>query len=106
MTVEYTYTVDEVWSYPEELNGFSSVVSTVTLNATATDTETNKTAQQSRVVSLPVPAEGADFIEFSDLTEAQVIQFAKGAFGTDRIATLESTLDGLLVSQQPALPWA
>ena len=106
MTVEYTYTVDEIWSYPEELNGFSSVVSTVTLNATATDPETNKTAQQIRVVSLPVPDEGNSFIEFSDLTETQVVQFAKSAFGVDRIATLEATLDSLLVSQQPTLPWA
>jgi|13_taG_2_1085334.scaffolds.fasta_scaffold08101_2 hypothetical protein len=106
MTVKYTYTVDEVWSYPEELNGFSSVVSTVTMNATATDSETNKSAQQTRVVSLPVPAKGASFIQFSDLTEAQVIQFAKNSFGVDRIATLEATLDSLLASQQPTLPWA
>lgn len=106
MTVEYTYTVDEIWSYPEELNGFSSVVSTVTLNATATDLETNKTAQQSRVVSLPVPAEGSSFTEFNGLTEAQVVQLAKSALGVDRIATLEATLGSLLATQQPALPWA
>jgi len=106
MTVEYTYAVADVWSYPEALNGFSVVVSTVTLTATATDSETNKTSQQTRVVSLPVPDEGASFTDFSALTEAQVTQFAKSALGVDRIATLEATLDTLLAPQQPTLPWA
>lgn len=106
MAIQYTYTVDEVWSYPEAVNGFNSVVSTATITVKATDSETNTTSEQTRVVSLPVPDEGASFTEYSALSEAQVVEFAKSALGEDRISTLEETLDNLLASQQPALPWA
>jgi hypothetical protein len=106
MAINYTYTVDKTWVNPEPVNGFSQVVLDVHMTVTATDDVSGETATQKINANLPMPEEGSNFTEFSSLTEAQVIQFAKDALGQGAISTLEEVLTSQLASAQPGLPWA
>ncbi len=58
-----------------------------------------------------LPADASNFIPYSDITQAEAIQWTQDALGADRVAAMEAEVDALIAQaaipqpQPEPLPW-
>jgi len=102
-----TWQIAQIDCVPQE-NVHTNVVRTIHWRALATDGNYN--ASIPGTVTLNPP--GETFTEFADLTEAQVVGWAKAAMGTEQATSIEAALVRMIDNQKnppivtPQLPWA
>lgn len=89
MSVIFTWSVLPNGLRVKEINGNPDTVINVDFKITATDG--THTVDMSNTVELK-PVAGAPFIPFAQLTEQQVIEWAKAAMGADRVTHFEGML--------------
>ena len=85
MTIEYTWKIEQMNSYPEK-DGKQDVVFTVHWRVNGTDGDHNVTSYGSVGVTLDPEA---PFTAYADLTQDQVIGWVKGALGETQAAQIE-----------------
>lgn len=107
MAVTYTWTINEMFSYPTA-DGYSDVVFGV--NYTLSGAEGDYTADIQGSVPLPMP-EGS-FTPYADLTQAQVVGWVQDALGPDQVASMDSQIAQMISEQENPtvvvnpLPWS
>lgn len=107
MAITCTWSIDEMFSYPE-VDGKSDVVFGVAY--TINGDNGSHVASQSAQIPMPLP-EG-DFTPYADLTEDQVVGWVKSQLGADAVAALEAQIAQMIAEQESPsvvvnpLPWA
>lgn len=109
--MDYDWKVTQLRCYPEA-EGKSNVVFSVDLTLTASDTVdgTTYTAWTSHSVGVPLLPD--PWTEYGELTETEVLAWAKDALGADRVAYFETVAADLVRDQITPrevvlpLPWA
>jgi hypothetical protein len=84
MAITYTWTIDEMFTYPN-MDGRENVVFGVSYGLTGTDGA--HTATVSGNIPLPLPDGG--FTAYADLTEDEVAGWVQDALGAERVAEIE-----------------
>ena len=108
MTITKTWAVLQMDAYPE-YEGNADVVFTVHWTLNATDGEHVGSVYGS--VGLTLDPE-ATYVPYADLTEAQVIGWAKDALGEETVTGYEANVAQQIADQinppvvTPALPWS
>lgn len=80
-------------------------------NFTISDTQDGLTGSVTYSVNL-LPPDAANFIPYSEITQAEAIQWTQDALGVDRVAAMEAEVQAQIDAQkiptpQPVpLPWA
>jgi len=103
----YTWSVDRLECYPER-DGHANVVFTVHWRLTAVDGEYNVSGYGSVGLS---HNSSAPFINYADLTQAQVVGWVQAALGAEQITQMEAALANAIAAQinppvvAPPLPW-
>jgi hypothetical protein len=87
MAITYTWTIDEMFTYPQ-MEGKKNVVFGV--NYSLMGMYGDYTASVSG--SLPLPLLEDDFTPYTNLTEAEVVGWVQDALGADKVAELEVSL--------------
>ena len=96
MPATFTWSIPSTGLMTETRNGNADTVTQVRVHVSATDgTHTVDTNQN---VLLPVGAE-ENFIPFSNLTEAQVVEWAKAALPVGQVDRIEAMLTRMLELQ-------
>lgn len=106
MAINYNWTVNEMFAYPQA-DGYEDVVFGVayTVSANEDDYEASQSYQ------IPMPPPDADFTPYSELTQNQVIGWIQSQLGPIGVAAAESQLAQMIAEQQsptvvtPPLPW-
>ena len=107
MAITYTWTINEMFSYPQA-DGYKNVVFGAAYTLTGVDGD--HSASQSGQV--PFPAPDADFTPYADLTQDQVIAWVQQALTPEGVSALESQIAQMINEQiNPTvvvnpLPWA
>ena len=107
MTVTNTWTVVQMDAYPER-DGKTDVVFTVHWTLTGTEAGFVGTAYGTQGVMLDPDA---PFMLYVNLTQEQVVGWAKAAMGAERVAALEASVANQINEQiapsvvTPPLPW-
>lgn len=107
MAVTYTWTINEMFAYPQA-EGYQDVVFGVAYTVAGVDGE--YTASQSYQIPMPLP-EGT-FTPYSELTQDQVVGWVQGQLGPVGVSAAESQIAQMISEQQsptvvtPPLPWA
>lgn len=101
-----TWQIAQVDCVPQE-NAHTNVVRTVHWRVLAT--EDNYNASIPGITTLNPPTDG--FVEFDNLTEAQIVTWIKNTLGTEQVTALEDSLTRMIENQKnppivtPQLPW-
>ena len=85
MAFEYKWTINNIKCY-SNYNGLNNIVKNVTWTFTCTDTDTNTTASVSSHSEFSSP-ETENFIQYSDLTVNNIIDWIKTQFNVDNLKT-------------------
>lgn len=107
MTIEYTWTINEMFAYPE-VEGLQDVVFGVSYTLTGDD----GTHIASQTAQIPMPLPEGDFTPYSELTQNQVVSWVQSQLGNDAVAALEAQIAQMIAEQEspsvvtPPLPWA
>jgi len=88
MAIEFKYKVVELETSPS-LNGISDVITKIKFTVTATDDETNNSAQEQSFIDVPSPNEDK-FIKLGVIVEDDLIGWIKP---TDEAANIELILE-------------
>lgn len=108
MAITNTWSVVQMDAYPE-LDGQTDVVFTVHWQLNGTDGTYNGSVYGSVGVTLD---EGATFVPYADLTQAQVIGWVQDALGEEQVAAYEANVAQQIADQanppvvNPPLPWS
>ena len=108
MAITYAWQIAAVDCYPEH-EGNTDVVFTVHWRLNGADGD--HAAGVYGTVGLTLDPD-AEFTAFADLTEEQVVGWAKDAMGADQVAAHEDNVAGQIAAlidppvTSPALPWA
>jgi hypothetical protein len=107
MAVATTWIVSQMDCYPEK-DGETDVVFTVHWRCNGVDEGFSGTAYGSVAVTY---AAGSPFTPYADLTQDQVVGWAKDALGAAQVATIEANVAAQIEAQKnppvvtPPLPW-
>ena len=108
MTITNTWNVVSLDCYPE-YEGETDVVFSVHWTLVGTDGTYNGSVYGSVGVTLD---EGASFVPYADLTQAQVIGWVQDALGEEQVASYEANVAQQIENQinppvvTPPLPWS
>jgi hypothetical protein len=108
MAITNTWNVQQLDAYPE-LDGETDVVFTVHWTLNGTDGTYNGGVYGSVGVTLD---EGATFVPYASLTQAQVIGWVQDALGEEQVASYEANVAQQIENQinppvvTPPLPWS
>jgi len=111
MNITYNWSIQSM-SCLTSYNGNSNVVTTITYNVVATDTDTSVTIPFFGTVNTHNLQTGVDFIPFENLTEETVVSWAQASLGESQVQTIKDAMSyNLLIKQNPPvgitlLPWA
>ena len=109
MANSYTWSIQRLECAPS-LDGLTDVVKFVLWRLYATDEEQKYGAVQQGRIEVGSPSSG-NFIPYSNLTEAEVIEWVKSTLGEPKINQMIATLDQQLYEMEfpqivtPPLPW-
>lgn len=109
MTNSYTWSIEQLDCVPS-LDGLTDVVKFVTWRLYATDAEKKYGAVELGKTEVGSPSSG-NFIPYSNLAEAEVIEWVKSSLGEAKINQLIAALDQLIYEMEypqiivPPLPW-
>lgn len=109
MSHTITYKINKLWTSPEPINGFSSVVGNVFFTITATDDITSISGSQEFVANLQEPQlSSSEFVPYSQLSEAQLLTWAKNSYTGDAIELMEAQVVSIMNKNisNKSLPWA
>lgn len=108
MAITNTWAVQQLNAYPE-LDGQADVVFSVHWQLNGTDGTYNGSVYGSVGVTLD---EGASFVPYADLTQAQVIGWVQDALGEEQVTAYEANVAQQIENQinppvvTPPLPWS
>jgi hypothetical protein len=108
MTITNTWNIVRLDAYPE-LDGETDVVFSVHWTLVGTDGTYNGSVYGSVGVTLD---EGASFVPYADLTQAQVIGWVQDALGEEQVTAYEANVAQQIENQinppvvTPPLPWS
>ena len=108
MAITNTWAVQQLNAYPE-LDGQADVVFSVHWQLNGTDGTYNGSVYGSVGVTLD---EGASFVPYADLTQAQVIGWVQSALGEEQVTAYEANVAQQIENQinppvvTPPLPWS
>jgi hypothetical protein len=107
MAVAITWIVSQMDCYPEK-DGDTDVVFTVHWRCNGVEDNCSGTAYGSVAVTYVA---GSPFTPYAELTQPQVIAWAKDALGAEQVATIEANVTAQIEAQKnppvvtPPLPW-
>ena len=110
MVNTYTWTISALDCIPD-VNGKLNYVVVSHWRCEGTDGN-GHTGQSYATVSFPVNPDKTDYINFVNLTEAEVIQWTQDALGAEQVAAIYDSIDQQIENQinppiiTPPLPWA
>ena len=110
MAITYTWIVDSVTATEHPYEGNPMVVRTVNWYVQGRDDQ-NNVRNHYGTTELALPAQGAPFTPYADVTEAQLIGWVKNDLGPDGVAAAEADVaDQLSKADEPEvyippLPW-
>jgi hypothetical protein len=108
MAITNTWNIQQLDAYPE-LDGQADVVFSVHWQLNGTDGTYNGSVYGSVGVTLD---EGASFVPYADLTQAQVIGWVQSALGEEQVTAYEANVAQQIENQinppvvTPPLPWS
>ena len=109
MSHTITYKINKLWTSPEPINGFNSVVGNAFFTITATDNATGILGSQEFVANLKEPqTSNTQFVPYNELSEAQLIAWAKDSYSGDAIDLMETQVVSIMNKNisNKSLPWA
>lgn len=107
MTTTYKWTITMLECVPSA-NGLENIVQTIRWKLSGDD-EVNY-AEISGITTI-MPPDPTDFVQYTNLTEEQVVTWLIATIGEDGVASATSTVDSILESLSnppvitPTLPW-
>lgn len=95
---QFTFKVCKLGVMPEHQDtGLTNVIYSVAFDVTGTDGEFSHTVHRSIGLGSPDPA---DFVQMDQLTEAQLIEFAKSAFAPDDMRVIQNEIQEAIDRQK------
>jgi hypothetical protein len=110
MNITYNWSIQGMSTLPT-YNNDSNVVTSITYNVTATDSDTAKYSKIFGTINTYALKTGVAFIPFENLTEDVVVGWAKSILGDEQVQKIQDTLAyNLLIQITPpvgveTLPW-
>ena len=104
-----TWSIEQLSCYPQEFNE-TDVVFSAAWRVNGTDGTYNATVYGSQ--SVAPYTEGAPFIPYADLTQAEVIGWVQDMMGSEQVAAINANIEQQIENQvnppvvTPPLPWA
>jgi hypothetical protein len=111
MNITYNWSIQGMSTLPT-YNNDSNVVTSITYNVTATDSDTAKYSKMFGTINTYTLQTGVAFIPFENLTEDVVVGWAKSILGPTQIQKIQDSLAYNIVVQiappvgVETLPWA
>jgi hypothetical protein len=111
MNITYNWSIQGISTLPT-YNNDTNVVTTITYNVVATDSDSGNTSKVFGTVNTYTLVTGVDFIPFETLTESVVIGWAQTILGPTQIQKIQDSLAYNIVVQiappvgVETLPWA
>jgi hypothetical protein len=112
MAIEYTWTVNSMYTLPQ-VDGFDDVVVVAVFTVSGTDGEYSASLG-SNSCQFTISEDQPDFTPYDELTEEQVIGWIQNTLGENGVTSYEASIAGNIESQinppvtpsQQPLPWA